>query len=96
MQLHAALDSMRARLAPLLDADQRGRLENAARLAPPIRAGGQGRGDRPPPPATGRHHLTTAGDRLPMAAVGLAAARLQAEPPPDWPRHREDRSSQET
>ncbi len=39
LQLHATLDSMRARLAPLLDADQRRRLDDAARLAPPIRAG---------------------------------------------------------
>jgi hypothetical protein len=56
-QLHAAIDSMRARLAPVLDADQRGRLENAARTAPPLRAGGEGRGDgrgdRPPPPREG-------------------------------------------
>ena len=48
-QLHDALDAMRARLDPLLDAAQRDRLERATKLAPPLRAGGEGRGDRGPP-----------------------------------------------
>jgi len=47
-QLRRALDSMRAHLNPLLSAEQRARLDKAASLAPPLRAGGQGRGDRPP------------------------------------------------
>jgi hypothetical protein len=53
-QLRAALDSMRARLAPLLDAAQRSRLDAEARLAPPVRGGGDGpggpEGRRGPPP----------------------------------------------
>ena len=49
-QLHTALDSMRAQIDPLLDAAQRDRLERASKLAPPIRAGGQGRDGRGPPP----------------------------------------------
>jgi hypothetical protein len=49
-QLRAALDSMRARLAPELDAEQRKRLDDFARTAPPLRPGGPGgpRGRRPP------------------------------------------------
>jgi len=54
-QLRAALDSMRTRLAPMLDAPQQQRLEQAAKLAPPIRpGGGEGRGDQGPPPGDGR------------------------------------------
>ena len=50
-QLRSALDSMRARLAPILDAGQRERLDRAASLAPPLRAGGgEGREGRGPPP----------------------------------------------
>lgn len=54
-QLHAALDTMRARLAPMLDANQRERLDQAATLAPPIRPAGdgEGRSDRGPPPPRG-------------------------------------------
>jgi hypothetical protein len=39
-QLRAALDSMRTRLAPRLDAEQRARLEEFARMAPPPGPGG--------------------------------------------------------
>ena len=62
-QLRAALDSMRARLAPELDDEQRKRLDDFARTAPPLRPGGgpphrrpggpHGRGKRPPPPPYG-------------------------------------------
>lgn len=51
-QLRAALDSMRAQLAPQLDAGQRARLDEFARMPPP--PGGlpprPGPGGRPPPP----------------------------------------------
>ena len=58
-QLRTALDSMRAHLAPILSADQRARLEQAASIAPPLRAAGAGPGDQPPqegppPPRDGR------------------------------------------
>lgn len=53
-QLRAALDSMRTRLAPMLDVSQQQRLEQAAKLAPPIRPTGEGRGDQGPPPGDGR------------------------------------------
>ena len=49
-QLRRALDSMRAHLNPILSSDQRDRLEKTAPLAPPLRQGGEGRGDRGPPP----------------------------------------------
>jgi hypothetical protein len=55
-QLRAALDSMRARLAPELDAEQRRRLDDFARTAPPLRPGGRPghrRGERPPPHGPG-------------------------------------------
>ena len=45
--LRARLDTLRARLAPHLDADQRARLDRFARMAPPL-------GHRPPPPGGGR------------------------------------------
>jgi hypothetical protein len=62
-QLHAALDSMRAELAPHLDAGQRARLDDFARMAlppmmgpPPGRPFGHGPprfdGHRPPPPGS--------------------------------------------
>ena len=44
--LRAALDSMRARLAPLLDADQKRRLDEVGRLPAPF--GPPGRGGPPP------------------------------------------------
>lgn len=47
-QLRAALDSMKTRLSPLLDANQRARLDEAARFAPPLRVGADGRGGPPP------------------------------------------------
>jgi len=52
-QLRAALDSMRAKLAPVLDAPQRERLDQAAKLAPPIRPAGEGRGEQGPPRGEG-------------------------------------------
>jgi hypothetical protein len=52
-RMRASIDSMRAELLPILDEDQRGRLDEAARRLPPIRAGGGGppfgrRGGGPP------------------------------------------------
>lgn len=40
-QMRAALDSMRAQLAPRLDAEQRARLDDFARMAPPPPIGGR-------------------------------------------------------
>jgi hypothetical protein len=60
--LRAALDSMRATLSPMLDADQRERLSaevdhmpdalgrGRGRGGPPFGPGGRGRGGPPPPP----------------------------------------------
>jgi hypothetical protein len=51
-RLKAALDSMRLTLAPMLDADQRSRLERELEHMPdPFRPGGRGRGG---PPGGGR------------------------------------------
>jgi hypothetical protein len=47
-------DQLRAALDPVLDTQQRARLEQAAKLAPPIRAGGEGRPGEGPPPREGR------------------------------------------
>jgi hypothetical protein len=88
MQLHATLDSMRARLAPLLDADQRSRLENAARLAPPIGpGGGEGRGDRPPPPPGrgGRRGPPPDDGRGPPPGGRRGPPPPRGGPPPDGP-----------
>jgi uncharacterized membrane protein len=55
-QLRAELDSMRARLAPRLDADQRMRLDDFARMPPPFGGPpppGGGRPGGPPPPRDG-------------------------------------------
>jgi hypothetical protein len=59
VQLRARLDTLRAQLAPHLDADQRRRLDDFARTAhDPLRPPPPGRrgpgDDRPPPPRDGR------------------------------------------
>ena len=51
--LHSSLDSMRAELAPVLDAEQRDRLERATKRLPPIQgpdAPGPGESAPHPPP----------------------------------------------
>ena len=52
-RLRAALDSMRARLAPLLDNAQRARLDDFARIKPDFGPPGGGRGPRGGPPPDG-------------------------------------------
>lgn len=80
-QLRAALDSMRLRLAPMLDAPQRARLEQAARLAPQMQApgGGGDRGDRPPP----REGAPPPGRGPPPDGPPPGGPRGRRGPPPD-------------
>lgn len=74
-QLRAELDSMRARLAPGLDANQRMRLDNFARMPPPF-------GGPPPPPGGGRP-----GDRPPpgRGSPGEGPPPRDGPPPGEGP-----------
>lgn len=64
-RLRAALDSMKVTLAPLLDADQRSRLERELEHMPdPFRPGGRGRGGPPGRSGPG-HGGAPFGDRPP-------------------------------
>lgn len=72
-ELRAALDSMRAQLAPQLDAGQRARLEEFARMAPP-------------PPGLGRPHHGSGGRRGPGRRGGPGHPGGPGGPPPhdEW------------
>ena len=92
-QLRAELDSMRARIAPQLDAEQRARLDEFARMAPPPPIGGRpgrpggpgmpgggGPGMRGGPPGDGWGPPPGEGDRPPPPRDG------DRPPPPPQPR----------
>lgn len=64
-RLKAALDSMQAQLAPMLDADQRSRLAREIEHMPDQFRGGRGRGGGPPGRGYGRGGPPPFGDRRP-------------------------------
>lgn len=81
-QLRAALDSMRARLAPQLDADQRARLDEFARMPPP--PPGMGAPGRPGGPH-GPGGPGRPGGPPPRGDWGPPPPRDGEGPPPDRP-----------
>jgi hypothetical protein len=87
-ELRATLDSMRARLAPQLDAAQRARLEEFARMAPPPREmrGLDGRPGRPGMgPPGGRPRRDDWGPPPPRDGGGHPPPPAPGEPPRPQP-----------